>query len=235
MNKLAFAVAVAASATLLWVGSANAAGQGITGKKLLLKSKSGKEKLVLLSKDALLSAGANGSPADPRCPPGSGWGAAVVLDDGVNTAVLNIPCAVDMLAEIPNFRDVWITNRAGTAYKYKRNDSYPYTFPAPKVAKVNPALLKIVSRTLGGLPVPTGVATINVKVRVGLDQYCMAFTGTGNGTKFTAKDAAAVACPNAQPGCTGEYVSGACWHLGEPGESCDDTCTALEQSCDPAR
>ena len=92
----------------------------------------------------------------------------------------------------------------------------------------------MVSPTLGGFPVPSTGATVNVKMRVGLDKYCMAFTGTGDGSKFLVKDAAASpSCP-VTPGCTGEFVGGACWFIGEAGESCDDTCMSLGKTCDPA-
>jgi len=100
---------------LLLAGShACAGGQNISGKKLLLKSKSGKEKIVLLSKDGLVNAGANGGSADPRClPDGSGWGGAVALDGGTNTAVLSMGCG-DSTAG-------WTTNGAGSRYKFKNS------------------------------------------------------------------------------------------------------------------
>lgn len=161
---------------------ANAADQAISGKKLLLKSS---PKMVLLSKDALVIAGANGSSSDPRClgDGGGGLGGSITLDDGTNSATLPMPCAN------------WTTNGSGTLYKFKDPAG------APKVAKVKGGLLKIVSPGLGGFPVPNGAATIDVQVQIGSDSYCMTFTGTGNGNKFLVKDAVAGACllPSATP------------------------------------
>jgi hypothetical protein len=164
-------------AVILSGSAASAADQGVTGKKLLLKNN---PKMVLLSKDVLVAAGANGSSADPRCVPdgGGGLGGSVKLDDGVNTATLNMPCAN------------WTTNSAGTQYKYKD------TAGVPKVCKIKSGLLKVVSPAgIGGFPVPNGSATVDVEVQIGSDRYCMAFSGTGDGNKFLVKDSSAGTCP----------------------------------------
>lgn len=99
-----------------------AADQGITGKKLLLKSK---PKMVLLSKDASIAPG-----SDPRCVAagGSGLGGSVTLHDGNNnTATLDMPC------------ENWSANTKGTLYKYKDKTG------APKVAKLKAGRLKVKS------------------------------------------------------------------------------------------
>jgi hypothetical protein len=154
---------------------ANAADHGITAKKLLLKSK---PKMVLLSKDTAVVPGASGSASDPRCvPDGSGSGASVKLSDGINSVMLNMPCAN------------WSANGAGTLYKYKDATG------TPKVGKLKGGLLIVISPGMGTLPVPNGNATIIAQVTVGTDRYCMAFTGTGDGDKFLVKDTAAGSCP----------------------------------------
>jgi hypothetical protein len=155
-------VCAALMGMLVWGGAAHASDQGITGKKLLLKSN---PKMVLLSNDALVVPGANGSASDPRCVAdgGSGSGGSVKLDDGTNSVTLSMPCAN------------WSANGAATLYKYKDAAG------TPKVGKVKTGLLKVVSPAgTGGFPVPNGpaTATINVEVTVGADKYCMAFTGT---------------------------------------------------------
>lgn len=155
--------------------SANAAEQGIAGKKLLLKSN---PKMVLLSKDALVVPGANGTSADPRCAPdGGGIYGTVTLDDGTNRVTLHMPCSY------------WSANGAGTLYKYKNAAG------TPKVVKIKSGLLKVVSPGMGSFPVPNGPATVNVDVAVGTDRYCMKFIGTGDGNKFLVKDAEAEPCP----------------------------------------
>ncbi len=164
-------------------GYAEAADQAVSGKKLLLKSN---PKMVLLSKDGLVAAGANGSSADPRCVPdgGGGLGGSVKLDDGTNSVTMSMPCAN------------WSTNGGGTLYKYKD------TAGVPKIAKIKAGLLKVVSPAgMAGFPVPSGATSVYVEVQVGSDKYCMTFTGTGDGNKFLVKDAAASACgaPTATP------------------------------------
>lgn len=179
---------------LLGGGFANA-DQGITGKKLLLKSN---PKMVLLSKDGLLIPGALGSFSDPRCvlDGGSGLGASVKLDDGINSATLSMPCAN------------WSANSGGTLYKYKDATG------TPKVGKLKAGLLKVVSPGMNGFPVPTGAATVNVEVTVGLDKYCMTFAGNGDGSKFLVKDATTGTCVVAQT-CGNDIQEGT--------EECDGT------------
>jgi hypothetical protein len=197
----------------------NAADQGISGKKLLLKSN---PKMVLLSKDALVLPGANGSSSDPRCVAdgGSGSGASVALSAGTTSATLSMPCAN------------WSANGSGTLYKYKDSAG------TPKTAKIKAGLLKVGSPGMGGFPVPNGAATVNVEVTVGTDKYCMSFTGTGDGSKFLVKDATAGSCAPPAPTCLdsgGASVGGFCWFVsGAPDESCDETCAAVGKTCDAA-
>jgi hypothetical protein len=265
--------AVALSVCLLLPGGyANAADQGITGKKLLLKST---PKFVLLSKDPSISVGAN-----PVCPNAD---SSLTFDDGVNMHTFALPCAD------------W--SNSGLVFKYK-NLTAPSGPSEVKVAKVKGGVVKVIGKGLG-IPVPNGPATIDVVLNVeGIaDRYCMSFTGTGDGSRFLVKDAPAAschfcgnghvdpgeqcdggdaagcpglcqpdctcppavcgnnvregieecdgtdatACPGAcradcacQPPCTGQLVGGFCWFLGRFGQSCDDVCTGLGQTCDPA-
>jgi hypothetical protein len=164
--------ALALSACALLVGgSAGAADQGITGKKLLLKST---PKLVLLSKDAGI--GIAGS--DPV----GGADSSISFDDGGGPVTFSLP------------KTNWSTNGSGTLFKYK-NKSAPGGPSAVKIAKVKPGLLKVVAK---GLPfaVPNGSKTIGVVLSLdeGTNTYCMSFSGTGDGDKFLVKDAAAGSC-----------------------------------------
>lgn len=219
----------------------NAADQGVTGKKLLLKSN---PKMVLLSKDALVVPGANGSSADPRCAPdGSGLGGSVKLDDGTNSVTLSMPCAN------------WNANGSDSLYKYKDSSG------VPKTAKLKAGLLKVGSPAgMGGFSVPNGAATVNVEVTVGTDKYCMSFTGTGDGSKFVVKDASAGSClppatatetvtatPTLTPTVTPTLTTQTCGNdVREGAEECDGSdsngcssiicasnCTCVESSSDP--
>ena len=180
------------------VGRTHAANQGITGKKLLLKS----SKFVLLSKDPSITIA--GSDAV------GGSDSSVSFDMGGGPVPLALP------------KTLWGANGAGTLFKYKNPDA-PSGPSVVKVAKVAGGLLKAVGK---GAPfaVPNGAATINVVLSLdaGTNTYCMTFTGTGDGNKFLVKDAAAGTCPAA---CTGQLVGGFCWFLGAPADSCDATCT----------
>jgi hypothetical protein len=204
---------------LVLATGANAADVGITAKKLLLKST---PKLVLLSKDALVVPGANGSSSDPRCVAdgGSGLGGSVKLSNGVDTVTLSMPCAN------------WSTNGAGTLYKYKD------TTGAPKVGKVKAGLLKVVSASIGGFPLPILPSGVNVEVKVGADTHCMTFD-SNNGfpatsEKLLVRDAPVGSCMSTCLSSGGQFVGGYCWYLGAAGESCDTTCAALGLSCHPA-
>src|SRR5262245_62674094 len=130
------ALAMAVVSIALVVCTAQAADQEITATKLLLKDT---PKMVLLSKDALVVPGANGSSSDPRCVAdgGSGLGASVKLDDGTTGVMLSMPC------------EKWVTNGSGSLYKYKDSAG------VPKIAKVKAGLLKVGSPDgIGGFPVP---------------------------------------------------------------------------------
>ncbi len=151
---------------------ARAAYQGVTGKKLLLKSTS---KLVLLSKDPSISIVGSDAVA--------GSNSSIAFSDGTNTATWSLPVGY------------WATNGTGTLFKYK-NSSAP-SGPSPvKVAKVMPGLIKIVAKGVP-VPVPNGPGTITAILSLdgGSNTYCMTFTGTGDGTKFLVKDAGAGTCP----------------------------------------
>src|SRR5262249_26245621 len=69
---------------------------------------------------------------------------------------------------------------------------------------------------LGGFPIPNGSATVNAILTLGGngERYCMAFSGTGNGTTFVVRNSAAAACPV----CGNNTV--------EPSEACRGTADA---------
>jgi acetyl esterase/lipase len=159
---------------VLWVFSpqARAADQGITGKSLLLK---GTSKLVLLSKDPNITiAGAD---------PVHGGDSSLSFDDGTTAATLALPA------------NDWSTNGSGTLFKYK-NASAPGGPSSVKIAKVKSGLLKVVAKGVP-VPVPNGAGTISIVLSLagGTNTYCMTFSGSGDGTKFVAKDAGPGICP----------------------------------------
>jgi acetyl esterase/lipase len=153
-----------------------AADQGITGKKLLLKST---PHVVLLSKDPNIDI----TGSDPV----GGSNSSITFDDGSNTATLNLPSTN------------WSANSSGTVFKYK-NALAPSGPSVVKIARVKPGLLKVVAKGLP-VPVPNGPRTINVVLSLdgGTNTYCMAFAGTGDGTKFLVKNSLAGTCPATAP------------------------------------
>jgi acetyl esterase/lipase len=166
-----FAIALSCA---LWAltPQAHAADQGITGKRLLLKSR---PKLVLLSKDPSI----NIMGSDPV----GGSDSSITFDDGANAATLSLPSSN------------WSTNGSGSLFKYK-NASAPSGPSVVKIAKVKAGLLKVVAKGLP-VPIPNGPGTIHVVLSLdgGTNVYCMTFAGTGDGAKFLVKDSAAGVCP----------------------------------------
>lgn len=197
------AIALATVSLLLAPSFVHAADQGITGKKLLLKST---PKLVLLSKDP--SIGITGS--DPVGDADS----SITFDDGTNSVTWSLPASG------------WSANGSGSLFKYK-NAAAPGGPSAVKIAKLKAGLLKVVAK---GLPfaAPSSSATINVILNLDgvTNTYCMTFTGAGDGTKFLVKDAAAGACigsccQSATNQCSGN--SSFCPFGVFPGRVCDGT------------
>ena len=168
---------LAAAACFLRVGDARALDQAIAGKKLWLN---GSGRFVLLSKDA----GIDASGFDPQC---HGGDSSLVMHDGVNSAAFLLPCT--------NWRD----HGSGT-YRY-RNPSAPGGPSAVKAAKIKSGYLKVVGKGLGGMPVPSGAGTIGVVLNLDgiAHRFCMSFTGTGDGSRFVARDAPAGSCPSPPP------------------------------------
>src|SRR5215470_4497447 len=230
-------VAAAASMAVFGLGTACATDQGITGKKLLMKT----GKVVLLSKDPSISiAGSD---------PVGGSDSSVTFNDGSGPVPWSLP------------KTSWGKNGAGTLFKYK-NAAAPSGPSSVKIAKLSSGLLKMVAK---GVPfsVPNGAATVNIVFSLdgGTNAYCMTFSGTGDGNKFLVKDATAGTCPGggavcgnniregsevcdgsddtACPGlcqadctcCTGQLVGGFCWFLGDPGATCHATCTDNGLAC----
>jgi hypothetical protein len=160
---------------LLTSGSgANAAEQGVTGKKLLLKSA---PKLVLVSKDPNIS----NAGSDPV----GGADSSVSFDAGGGPVTFSLP------------KTLW--SSSGEVFKYK-NQTAPGGPSPVKVAKVKPGLLKVVAKGLP-FPVPSGAASIDVVLSLdgGTNTYCMTFSGSGDGTKFLVKDAPAGSCSSPAP------------------------------------
>lgn len=169
---------VALAGTLLLANSAaTAVEQGITGKRLLLRNT---PKTQVLSSDPLIAVGVNGGSGDPRCAPqGSGLGGSMTLTHSAGYSItVTMPCAN------------WSTNSRGTFYKYKDLASTPKTTAIIKAGRLRLS-------SIGGQGLPTAsAATIDVRVSIGSDKYCLEFSGTGdgNGRKFLVKDAPAGAC-----------------------------------------
>ena len=126
---------------------------------------------MLLSKDPSISI----IGSDPV----AGSDSSMAFDDGTNTATLSLPASN------------WSANGSGTLFTYK-NKAAPSGPSVVKVVKVKGGLLKVVAKG-AAIPVPNGPGTIDVVLSLdgGTNTYCMTFTGTGDGTKFLAKDSAA--------------------------------------------
>lgn len=199
-----------------WVAvGTNALGADVptTGKKLLLKDN---PKFVLLSKDTgILAPGSicNLMPPDVQV-------ATLTFDDGTNKHVFNLPC------------ENWKSNSSGTTWTYK-NKLAPAGPSEVKVVKLKDGLLKVVGKGLGSIPIPSAMETIDVTFAVrGLTQrYCMSFEGTGDGSKFSVKDAPAGAC--APPECQAN-TGGFCWFLADYGQSCNVLCPEAGLAYDSA-
>jgi predicted esterase len=149
-----------------------AADQEVTGKKLLLRST---PQFVLLSKDPSI----NIDGSDPV----GGANSSITFSDGTTTTTLSLPASN------------WTTNGSGTLFKYK-NTAAPSGPSVVKIAKIKDGLLKVVAKGLP-FPVPTGMRTVDVVLRLDgvTNTYCMTFTGTGDGSKFLVKDAGTGNCP----------------------------------------
>lgn len=182
---------------VLLLGRAQAADQGITGKKLLLKSNG---KLVLLSKDSQISiAGSD---------PVAGSPSSVTFDDGSGPVTFTLP------------ESNWSASGSAAIFKYK--NALAPAGPSPvKTVKLKNGLLKLVSK---GLPfgVPTGAATVKVVLELdgGTNTYCSSFTGTGDGSKFLVKDAAAGTCE----GCGNSVLEGSEECDGSDDSACPAQC-----------
>lgn len=107
--------------------------------------------------------------------------------------------------------DLRLSGGGSATFKYK-NASAPSGPSSVKITKVKAGLLKMVAK---GVPfaVPNGAASIDVVVSLdgGTNTYCMTFSGTGDGSKFLAKDATAGSCAEC-----GNDVQ-------DDGEACDGT------------
>jgi len=156
---------------LLAGGRASAGDYGITGKKLLIKN----DKIVVLSKDPTITfTGSN---------PVTGSDSSIAVSEN----------SVDTQFDLPETG--WSSNGTGTIFKYK-NVLAP-SGPSPvKLVKIKTGLFKAVVKRVPEA-VPNGPASVDVVLNLdgSSNSYCMNFTGSGDGKKFSAKDAAAGSCP----------------------------------------
>lgn len=204
-------VALALVTTALGLTSAAALDQPLTGRKLVLRST---PRLVLTSKDGDIDI----TGSDPPC---SGADSVLVMDDGVTAATFLLPC------------ENWRASSTGTLFKY-RNPYAPLGASAVQSIKIKGGHLKIVSRGMAGLPVPSGDAVINVMLSLDgiTHRYCMSFSGTGDGSRFVAVDPLAASCPNSTP--CAATTGGFCWYLGVTKASCDAVCAINGRTYDTA-
>ncbi|MDX2167587.1 MAG: alpha/beta hydrolase [Deltaproteobacteria bacterium] len=170
-SSFTVALAIALLAAALPAGAAEHA---VSGRKLLLKSPA---KLILLAKDGGIVLGGS----DPV----GGADSSITFNDGTNVASLSLPASN------------WSANSTGSQFKYK-NSAAPGGPSVVKTAKIKSGLLKVVANGLP-IPVPNGPATISVILRLDgtTNVYCMTFTGSGDGSSFQVKNAAAFSCPAA--------------------------------------
>jgi hypothetical protein len=191
-------------------GVAMAADQPVAGKKLWL---SDAPKFVLLARATSIDV----SGADPTCTSG---GSSLVLDDGIQTATFLLPCAG------------WRANASGT-FRYK-NPSAPDGPSAVKAARIKNGFLKVIGKGLGGLPVPNGSTAIAATFHLdgSVHRYCMTFSGSGDGSRFIARDAPPGSCPSPPP--CAATTGGFCWFLGLSDASCDAACALAARTYDPA-
>jgi hypothetical protein len=163
-------------ATSAWIvlaaTGADAANQGISGKKLLLIDG---VKFVMMSTDRGILV--SGSPACPAAD------SSLTFSDGVHTKTFALPC------------ENWKPH-GPTSARYRTH--VPSAGPSSVLVDGTAAHdLKVVGLGLGGFPVPNGAATITAVLALtgATDRYCMSFTGTGDGRRFLVKNAPAGACP----------------------------------------
>ena len=169
LSSLGGALWILSACLVLFPDTANAANQGITGKKLLLTG----TRFILLSKDASIRV--SGSPACPAAD------SSLTFDDGVQAHTFALPCA--------NWSD------SGTVARYK-NSSAPGGPSEVRIAKTKSGLVEVVGKGLGGFPVPSGVATIAVVLNLAgtVERFCMSFGGVGEGNRFLVQNAPAGTC-----------------------------------------
>jgi hypothetical protein len=201
-SALTVLVAAASAIAVLGIGRAHATNQGITGKKLLIKS----GKFVLLSSDPSISiAGSNAV---------GGADSTITFDAGGGPVSLALP------------KTLWAANGAGTLFKYK-NAAAPGGPSVVKGVKIAGGTLKAGGK---GAPiaVPNGAASINVVLSLdgGTNTYCMTFSGTGDGNKFLVKDASAGTCPGSGAVCGNNVREGSEQCDGTDATACPGNCLA---------
>jgi hypothetical protein len=199
MTGFAFAAALA-----LCGGSAFAADQLITGKKLLITNPGGvsgaNNKIVYLSKDTDIALPASVA-QDPRCSPdGANVDSVLIVSSAASgeSASINLPCAN------------WTVNGAGNLYKYKDTTGATCKIVLIKAGKLEKAVCK---GTQVSYDLSADQVSVDVKLRTGTAlQYCATFNAAPAGCsvvkngsdekKYLAKNctADALACPASPSG-----------------------------------
>jgi hypothetical protein len=204
MNRkpLTALVTATVSVAALMISTARATDQGITGKKLLLKS----GKFVLLSKDPSIS----NAGSDPV----GGADSSITFNDGSGPVTVALPATL------------WGANGDATLFKYKNADA-PAGPSVAKTAKVKSGLLKAVGKS-APITIPNGPASIDIVFSLagGTNTYCMTFTGTGDGGKFLVKDALAGTCAGGGVVCGNNVREGSEVCDGSDASACPGNCQA---------
>jgi len=150
---------------------ANAADQSVRGKKLLIINKStpGKSVLVFLSKDPNIVKTLAGGSGDPII-----HGGEVRVKTSSTDTALPVPGggATD---------GVWVTNGAGTIWKYKKGDGT--LGDACKVVLVKGGFVKAVCKgpAVDAIAIDTSAPNLNVEAQISTgDQTYCAFFNTAN-------------------------------------------------------
>lgn len=194
MKRLGKGIALGA-ALVLCGGSAFAADQLLTGKKLLLKNVPAGNKVVHLSKDPAITIDPSGGDGDPTCGGAGGGGGSITIaaSGGAGSATIPLACAN------------WSTNGANSQYKYKDTTQATCTNVLVKGGKLAKAICKGAQVAID-LQEDGDTAPVAVAIRLNQDRYCTNFGGTikkdgSDGKTFLAKDApVAGGCPASPSG-----------------------------------
>jgi len=203
------------------VATASAADQPISAAKLVMKRGSnGKEKLAFVSKDPAFLFPAIGGADDPA--DGTPGGATVELfSANEGPATLVMPAGAG--------KPGWSVRAAGrSSFKYANPLSPTGDSPVRAALLKEGKVLKVTSRTVGGLPLATAQGAVGVRITTGSLRSCALFDAATIGKdepgKFVARNAAAPAdCSTATlggPTCTELGDAPTCGGTCPPGSAC---------------